>query len=144
MATYLRIQFEAAYSATTEGGQVWHYTVVSDAQNLVGYRDLISPQGPVRDGYTVIPQEIHDAIRQSINQVESVLVATSAISGQLEFSGETQKTVNFSTPLADDSYRVHLDAPDFINTRVRFKSTTGFVVELGSTYTGTVGYDVFV
>lgn len=143
MATQLRIQFEARYSATTTGGQVWYYTVVSDAQNQVGYRDIISPQGPVRDGFTVIPQEINDAIQQSINQVESVLVATSAISGQLVFSDETEKTVNFSTPLADDNYRVHIDAPDFINTRVRFKATTGFVVELGSTYTGTIGYDVF-
>jgi len=143
MTTQLRIQFEARYSATTSGGQVWYYTVVSDAQNQIGYRDVTSPQGPVRDGFTVIPQEITEAIQQSILQVRSVLVATSAISGQLSFAGETEKTVNFSPPLADSNYRVHIDAPDFINTRVRFKATTGFVVELGSTYTGTIGYDVF-
>lgn len=144
MATHLRIQFEARYAATTLGGEVWYYTIVSDPQNQIGYRDVISPQGPIRDGFTVIPEDINQAIQQSIAEVRSVLVATSAISGQLVFTDESQKTVNFSTALSSDTYRVHIDAPDFINTRVRFKSTTGFVVELGSTYTGTIGYDVFV
>jgi hypothetical protein len=42
------------------------------------------------------------------------------------------------------SYRVVFSVQDFVPVRVINKTTTGFVVNVGLTYTGVIGYDVFV
>lgn len=140
---YFRVQSDFVYRVIT-AGLSWYYTIVVDQTGTVGYRDINSPQGPVRDPNTIIPEDVNDAIQESIAQVRSVMAATSALSGQLDFSGDTSKEVVFDTPMSDTRYRVHLDAPDFVTTRVKYKATTGFIVDVGSTYTGTIGFDVFV
>lgn len=66
------------------------------------------------------------------------------MNGQLTFTGESSKPVTFATPFVGTTYRVCFSTTDFVPVRVTNKTTAGFTVEVGVTYTGTVGYDVFV
>jgi hypothetical protein len=76
--------------------------------------------------------------------VENFVAQTSAVNGQLTFAAETSKTVTFVTPFVGTGYRVVFSTTDFIPVRVTSKLTTGFTVSVGVSYTGVVGYDVFV
>ena len=141
---YFRVQSDFTYRVITGTNQTWYFTVYVDSTGQAGFRDLVSPQGPVRDAYTATPVEVLNAINQAVAQVGDIMVATSAVSGQATFDEATSVEIVFDTPMSGTQYRVHLDAPDFITTRVKYKSTTGFIIEVGSTYTGVIGYDVFI
>jgi hypothetical protein len=93
---------------------------------------------------TSVPQPVITDINTAIAQVETILTMTSAVNGTLTFVAEGSKDVVFSTPMTDTSYRVQLSPSDFIAARISAKSTVGFTVQLNVTFTGTVGYDVFV
>lgn len=122
----------------------YYFTVCIDQGGLVSVKDIQSPQGRILDSQTSIPQSVTDDIRSAIQQVENFVAQTSAVNGQLVFSGETSKTVTFVTPFSGTSYRVVFSVQDFVPVRVTNKQTTGFTVSVGVSYTGTLGYDVFV
>lgn len=107
-------------------------------------KDIQSPQGLIVDSLTSIPQSVTDDIQSAIAQVENFVAQTSAVNGQLTFTGETSKTVSFVTPMVGTTYRVVFSTQDFVPVRVISKATTGFVVSVGVTYTGNIGYDVFI
>jgi hypothetical protein len=96
------------------------------------------------DSQTPIPQSVLDDIASATTQVRNFVAQTSAVNGQLTFAAETSKTVTYATAMANTTYRVVFSTTDFIPVRVTSKLTTGFTVSVGVTYTGTIGYDVFV
>lgn len=123
---------------------VYQFTVVSDQSGLISVRDIQDPYGFILSPYTQIPRSVSDDICTATAQVETILSLTSAVNGTLVFSAETEKSVVFTTPFADTSYRVHLSLDLFAPFRITNKTTTGFTVQAGATVTGTVGYDVLV
>jgi len=136
---------ESAFTYRSDfGGVAWFFTVVQNQNGTLGIRDIISPYGRVCNSGTQIPQTVLDDQQQAIGQVENLLASTSAVSGTLTFTAETSKTVNLSTPFANTNYRVLLSVQDFVPFRITTKTLTEFTVEAGITYTGQVGFDVFV
>jgi len=138
-----RIAFEATYTSGT-GQQQYRYTVVADLSGVLSVRDMMSPFGLIMDSMTRLPQSVVDDIQGSMAQVEALLSLTSAVNGTATFVAATTVVITFSTPMPSTNYRVQLAASDFIPVRATSKLTTGFTIETGITFTGTVGYDVFV
>lgn len=138
-----RIAFEATYTSGS-GRSQYRYTIVSDQSGNLSVRDIVTPYGLIMDSLTRVPQSVVDDVSTSIAQVESLLEMTSAVNGTLTFVAVTSKDVTFSTPMADTNYRVHLSPSGFIPVRISSRLTTGFTVQAGVTFTGTIGYDVFV
>ena len=122
----------------------YYFTVALDQGGAISVKDLQSPQGRIIDSQTSIPQAVTDDIQSAIQQVENFVAQTSAVNGQLTFTAETSKAVTFVTPFVGTGYRVVFSTQDFIPVRVTSKLTTGFTVSVGVTYSGTIGYDVFV
>lgn len=139
-----RFNSEYTYRSSPSPGSHYFFTVAVDSGNRVSVRDIQSPLGRISDGVTPLPQTVTDDIQTAILQVRNFLAQSSATNGQVSFSDSSSAAVSFTTPMAGTSYRVVLDVPDFVSARVTSKTTTGFVVELGVSWTGTVGYDVFV
>ena len=136
---------ESAFTYRSEqGGEIWQFTIVNNQNGTQGIREVVGPFGLVRDTQTQIPGNVLEDQATAIGQVENLLAQTSAVNGILTFAGETSKTVTFSTPMVNTTYRVVLSVEDFVPFRIQFKSLTQFVVESGITFTGAVGFDVFV
>ena len=138
-----RIAFEGTYTSGT-GQQQYRYTVIADLSGVLSVRDMISPFGLIMDSMTRLPQSVVDDIQGSMAQVEALLSLTSAVNGTAVFINATTMVITFSSPMTTTNYRVHLSPSDFIPVRATSKLTTGFTIETGITFTGTVGYDVFV
>lgn len=127
------------------GGPTYYYfTVTLDQTGSISVRDIQTPTGAIIDSYTPIPQSVQNDIQAAIAQVGDLVNQTSAINGQLVFTGQTDRTVTFVTPMLSTNYRVVYSTLDFIPVRTTSKTTTGFTVDVGVTYTGTVGFDVFI
>lgn len=136
---------ESAFTYRSDfGGVVWFFTVVSNQTGTLGIRNILSPTGRILDSGTQIPQTVLDDQQLAIGQVENLLASTSAVNGILTFTAETSKTVNLSTPFANTNYRVLVSSQDFVPFRITTKTLTEFTIEAGTTYTGQVGFDVFV
>jgi hypothetical protein len=135
--------FEASYTSGT-AQQQYRYTIVSDANGVVSVRNIQSPYGLILDSMTRVPQSVVTDINNSIATMETLLNMTSTINGNLTFAAETSKSVTFATPVANTNYRVVFSVSDFVAVRVTSKTTTGFTVEVNVTYSGVIGYDVFV
>ena len=103
-----------------------------------------TPNGLIQDSYSSLPQAVLDDIQTAIGQVEDLVAQTSASNGIESFDIETSKDVTFDTAMSNTNYRVVFSTEDFILVRVISKTITGFTIETGITYTGDVGYDVFV
>lgn len=125
-------------------GVFYYFTISLDQLGGVSLKDLQTPTGRLIDSQTTIPQSVTDDIQTAIQQVENFVAQTSAVNGQLVFVAQTSQTVTFTTPFSGTSYRVVFSLSDFIDVRVTDKTTAGFTVETGVTYTGSVGFDVFV
>ena len=138
-----RVQFDATYTSGS-GTNLYRFTICVNTAGVVGVRDIRTPYGLLIDSMTSVPQSVVNDINTAIAQVETILTMTSAVNGTLTFVAEGSKDVVFSTPMTDTSYRVQLSPSDFIAARISAKSTVGFTVQLNVTFTGTVGYDVFV
>lgn len=138
-----RIGFEGTYTSGT-GTSRYRFTIVVDQNGITSVRDIMTPFGLIQDSMSRLPQSVVSDITTAMSQVEDLLALTSAVNGILTFVAETEKSVTFSTPMSSTNYRVYLTPSDFIPYRVSSKLTTGFTVQLGITFTGTVGYDVFI
>lgn len=140
---FLRVQSDFTYRSGVSPNY-FYFTVSMDQAGNISVKDIQSPQGRIVDSNTSIPQSVTDDIQSAIQQVENFVAQTSAVNGQLTFAGETSKSVAFLTPMSGTTYRVVFSPQDFVPVRVTGKTTTGFTVSVGVTYTGTIGYDVFV
>ncbi len=138
-----RYKTESTYTSLTSLGEQYSFTVVQDLSGVVSVRNIVSPTGSLSDAYIELPQEVTDDITTAMAQLED-LMASSSVSGTLSFDAETSKEVVFETALNADTYRVHVSIGDFIPVRIVSKTVTGFTVELGTTFTGDVGYDVML
>jgi hypothetical protein len=139
-----RMQTEITYKSTAAVGGDYYFTVVMDMSQAVSVRDIKAPTGPIRDSATEIPKDVSEDIQTAIGNLEDLVAQTSATNGTLAFDADTSQAVVFETAYANTNYRVSLETVDFITVRITNKATTGFTVEAGITYTGAVGYDVFV
>ena len=140
---FSRTQFDFTYRSGVPGAY-YYFTVSLDQSGNLAVKNIQSPNGRIVDSNTQVPQLVMDDIQSALEQVENFVAQTSAVNGQLVFAGETSKTVTFATPFAGTNYRVVFSPQDFLPIRVINKLTTGFTVQTGITYTGTIGYDVFV
>lgn len=138
-----RVQFDATYTSGT-GTNLYRFTICVNVAGVVGVRDIRTPYGLLIDSMTSVPQPVVNDINTAIAQMEALITMTSAINGTLVFVTEGSRDVVFATPMADTNYRVYLSPSDFIPVRVTNRTTVGFTVQVGTTFTGTVGYDVFV
>lgn len=139
------VVFDFTYrSGSGSNGTYYFFTVSRDQAGRITVKNIQTPTGRIIDSQTGLPQSVTDDIQTAIAQVEDFVAQTSAVNGNLSFVAETSQSVSFAVPFASTSYRVVLSTADFIPTRITSKTLTGFTVEVGVTYTGLVGYDVFV
>ena len=113
------------------------------------FRAVLAPIGPELQQHRLFPGEIGQRNRISLQvldlgQLGDLVAQTSAVNGTLTYTAETVKSVVFATAFLNTAYRVHVSVEDFIAWRIINPTTTGFDIELASTYTGDVGFDVFV
>lgn len=138
-----RIQTALTYQSGG-GGVLYTFEVVRDQTGNLSVRNIRTPRGLVVDSLTGLPQSVVDDIQTAIGQLGDLVAQTSAVNGILTFAAETTQSVVFTTAFQNTNYRVLVSVEDFIAWRIVNKTTTGFDIELGSTYSGDVGYDVFV
>lgn len=136
---------ESAFTYRSEsGGQSYYFTVVQNMNGVIGIRDEITPFGPIRDSNTQFPLFALNDEQTAIGQVENILASTSPVNGILTFTSEVSQVVTFSTPLANTSYRVQIAPEDNVEFWTTLKSVGGFTINASITFSGSVGFDVFV
>lgn len=140
---YTRAVFDFTYRSGS-AGVFYYFTISQDAAGRISLKNIQTPTGRIIDSQTGVPQSVVDDIEAAIEQVENFVAQTSAVNGTLNFVAQTSQSVTFVTAMAGTGYRVYATLPDFVPWRITGKTTTGFTIELGVTYTGAVGYDVFV
>jgi D-alanyl-D-alanine carboxypeptidase len=91
-----------------------------------------------------VPQTVTDDINAAMQQVGALLATSTAANGTLVFASENSKTFTFPTPLASSTYRVQLTTDTFVPLRIAGQTTTSFTIQASATFTGTVGFDVFI
>lgn len=126
------------------GGTYYFFTVTVSQTGSVGVKDIQSPQGHPLDPATPLPAAVLADIASAQAQVQNIMATTSALNGTVTFSAESSKAVTFPSALTALAYRVYVSVPDFVPYRVLSRTTTGFILEMATSYTGTVSYDVFV
>lgn len=129
---------------SSDGFSSYTFEVTQDESGNISVRNIRTPQGLLRDPNSTLPEFVVDDMCEAQNLVEDLVGQTSTVNGQLTFSSETSKTVTFPTPLASSTYRVVFSKNDPIDVWFTGATTSGFTVEVAATYTGTIGYDVFV
>lgn len=90
------------------------------------------------------PVEVQRAISDAISNLEVIMSNISTLSGTVTFANQSEASVFFDSPMPNINYRVLFFVGDFVFARAKSKSTTGFVVELSTAFTGDVKYDVIV
>ena len=124
--------------------ELYTFTVVVNQQGAISVRNIQNPLGLIMDPWSSLPESVTDDICAATAQVENLMAATSAINGTLVFSNSNSEDYTFATPLSGTTYRVQITCDQFVPLRVINKTTTGFTVQAGATFTGNVGFDVFV
>tara|TARA_B100000424_G_C22938954_1_gene499603 strand:+ start:2090 stop:2503 length:414 start_codon:yes stop_codon:yes gene_type:complete len=129
-----------SYSVPTGQG-TFKFTVSS---NKFG---AISVSSITRDNISVIgsyPLEVQQAVSTAISKLEIIMANISTLSGVISFANQSEKSVVFDSPMPNTDYRVLFSVDDFVFVRVKSRTTTGFVVELSTAFTGSVMYDIIV
>jgi len=129
---------------SSDGFSSYTFEVAQDQSGNITVRNIRTPQGLLRDPYSTLPEFVVDDMCEAQNLVEDLVAQTSTVNGQLIFASETSKTVSFPTPLTSSTYRVVFSKNDPIEVWFTGATTSGFTVEVAATYTGTIGYDVFI
>lgn len=137
------IQSEFVYRSGLPSEQ-YTFTIVSNSVGVLAVRDIQNPYGFILSPYSSIPQTVTNDISTAMQQVEALLAATSAVNGTLTFVSENTKTYTFASALATANYRVQVTTNSFVPLRVTGQTTTSFTIQAAATFTGTVGFDVFI
>lgn len=134
------------YYQSTQGAQVYHFTLLLDQSGNLSVSEIQTPSGLTlcESRLSTVPSEVLEDIQIAIGQVRDLMAQTSAINGQLTFSNQSLQSYTFSSNLNNTNYRVVTSVGDFIQTRITNKTVSGFTVETSTTYTGVIGFDVFV
>ena len=139
-----RLGLEATYRSPSTGSTYYTFIITSDQEENVSVRDIQGPYGLIVDSLTELPSSVVTDITTAINAVEAILAGISSTSGSVTFTAETEKAITFTTAMSDTTYRVYTNTSEFVPVRITNKATTGFTIEVGVTFTGTVRYDVLV
>ena len=135
-------QAEFTYTSTYSGNS-YSFTIVYISGDQISVRNITTPFGLIQDPYSSLPSNVITDIKTATQQVLDTM-SSSAINGIATFTAETSKAVTFITPVDDTTYRVVFSVEDFVPVRVVSTTVNGFTIEVGVTYTGSVGYDVFI
>lgn len=135
-------QAEFTY-VSTYAGNTYTFTIVYVSGDKMSVRNITTPYGLIQDPYSSLPTNVITDIKTATKQVLDTM-SSSAINGTATFTAETSKAITFAAPLDDTTYRVIFSVEDFVAVRVTSKTVNGFTIEVGITYTGDVGYDVFI
>lgn len=136
---------QSTFTYRSGGGGVYYYfEVAQDSEGNLSIRNVRNDRGLIVDSTTGVPQSVLEDMQTALAEVEDLMAQTSAINDVVSLINETSFSVTFTQPFQNASYRVYVSTSDFIAWKVANKTTTGFDIVLGSTYTGDVGYDVFV
>ena len=82
------------------------------------------------------PLLVQKAINEAISKLEFIMSNISTLTGSV--------SLNFDSPMPNTDYRVLFSIDDFVFVRVKSKSTTGFTLELSTSFTGDLKYDIIV
>ena len=135
-------QAEFTYNSTY-GSSTYSFTIVYISGDQISVRNITTPYGLIQDPYSSLPSNVVSDIKTATQQVLDTM-SSSAINGTATFTAETSQAITFVTPVDDTTYRVVFSVEDFVAVRVTSKTINGFTIEMGITYTGSVGYDVFI
>lgn len=135
---------EFTYQSGANASTAYTFIVQVDGGGNAAVREIKSPTGLIVDNFTIVPKSVTDDITAAIADVESLLAISSAVNGTASFVSATSQAVVFGTALGSANYRVHLSVNDPITAWVTSKTTAGFTIQVSATYTGSVGWDVFV
>lgn len=138
-----RVQSVFSYRSIASG-QSYYFDIAVDQSGNRSLRNIQNSRGLIIDTASSLPASVVDDIDLAMDQVGSIMATTSAINGTVSFSDNVSKSVTFSTALLTSTYRVYVNIDGFIPWRVTSKTTAGFTIDLSSSYTGTVSYDVFL
>lgn len=139
-----RTQSEWTYRSGANSSDYYYFTITEDQEGNLSVRNVTTPTGLMISTTTSLPQTVMDDIASALTTVEDLLAATSALNGTVTFTASTSEDVTFTTALNSSDYGVFLDSGDFVPFKITSKSTTGFTIEAGVTWTGTVRYDLFL
>jgi hypothetical protein len=129
---------------STFGTQSYTFDIVMNSAGVTSVRNIVTPYGLLQDTNNSIPEDVLADIDTAIHQVEALVAQTSAVNGDLVFDGDTTQSYDFPIAMASTDYRVVYSTPDFVGVRTLTKTVDGFVAETSCTYTGTIGFDVFI
>jgi len=138
-----RIRSEFVYKSVTSTNDTYYFTVSVDSSGNLSIRNIQNPAGLIVDSMSALPQEVITDISDAMAVVRDLLEINSRINGEIEFSAETSVSVSLPEALANTDYQILLDSSDFVLFRVVTKTTTSFVVQSSTTYTGTIKYSLF-
>jgi len=132
----MRQQSTFTYKSSS-GGRDYYFDIVVDAQGLVSFRNLRSPQGVV-DPTTEIPNSVIDDIASAKQLVQQLVGETQVASGTVTFTGQTSRPVTISAGVLNNTdYRVVYTTTDGTALTTEDQTTTGFNVISATAY-GTV------
>lgn len=123
---------------------IYTFILQMDQYQNISVREIISPTGSLCAPSALLPESVLVDIETAICQMRNMMQDSSALSGVLAFDNMTSQVILFNTAFPDTNYRVVFSLEDFIAARVTNKTTTGFTVEADVTYTGDIGYEVFI
>lgn len=138
-----RIKSEFIYKSITSSNDTYHFTISADIEGNLSVRNIQNPAGLIVDSMSLLPQQVITDISDALAVVRDLLSINSRIKGDITFTAQTSVTVSLPEAMANTEYSILLDVPDFVLLRVTSKTTTSFVVQSSTTYTGTVYYSLF-
>lgn len=138
-----RIQSEFVYKSVTSANETYYFTIRCDTEGNLSVRNIQNPAGLIVDSMSSLPQEVITDISDAMAVVRDLLSINSRVNGTITFTAETSVTVSLPEAMSTAGYAVLLDVSDFVIFRVTSKTTTSFVVQSSTTYTGTILYSVF-
>ena len=138
-----RIKTELSYRSE-QSGQIWHFTVGQDQSGGTFLGTIRSPSGTCSTSTSGIPGFVIDDINTAFQELEDLVGTTSAVNAILTFTNTSSQSLVFTTAFVNNTYGVSVTLPDFLTWKITNKLTTGFILELGSNYTGDIRVDVFV
>ena len=138
-----RIRSEFIYKSVTSTNETYYFTISADIEGNLSVRNIQNPAGLIVDSMSSLPQQVITDISDALAVVRDLLSINSRIKGDITFTAQTSVTVSLPEAMANTGYSVLLDVSDFVLLRVTSKTTTSFVVQSSTTYTGTVSYSLF-
>jgi hypothetical protein len=132
---------EFTYKSTV-GLTEYFFNVTVDEQSLVAVRNILTPNGPILDSYTSLPESVVDDISAAKALVEDLIAESTLASGTAAFDDDVSSDVVFVSEMNNTNYRVVYSADPDVAVATINKAITGFTISTSAAYTGDIGYTV--